>query len=100
MAVIAYLFNTFVQLYTFVIIVTVILSWLISFNVINRHNMFVNAIWGFCLALTEPLLRPIRNMLPSMGGIDISPIILLIGLQAVQIGVNQYIFRLLLVRGF
>jgi YggT family protein len=43
--------------------------------------------------LTEPLLRPIRNMLPNLGGIDISPIVLLIGLNALQIGVNAYIFR-------
>jgi YggT family protein len=100
MAVIAYLFNTVVQLYTFVVFVTVILSWLIGFNVINRHNMFVNAVWGFCLAVTEPALRPIRKILPSMGGIDISPLLLLIGLQAVQIGVNRYIFTPLLGGGF
>lgn len=99
MAVIAYLFNTFVQLYTFIILASVILSWLIGFNVINRHNRFVDAVWRFCLAATEPALRPIRNMLPSMGGIDISPLILLIGLQAVQIGVNRYIFVPLLNAG-
>jgi YggT family protein len=100
MAVIAYLFNTFIQLYTFVILAWVILSWLIGFNVVNRHNRFVDAIWRFCLAVTEPALRPIRSILPSMGGIDISPLILLIGLQAVQIGVNRYIFTPLLHAGF
>lgn len=100
MAVIAYLFNTFIHLYTLLIFITVILSWLIGFNVINRHNRFVDAVWRTCVVLTEPLMRPIRNMLPSMGGIDISPLILLIGLQAVQIGVNRYLFAPLLARGF
>ncbi|MEZ5920102.1 MAG: YggT family protein [Parvularculaceae bacterium] len=93
MLVISYIFNAVIQLYIFVVFVAVIMSWLISFNVINRHNQFVDAVWRTCLALTEPLLRPIRNMLPSMGGIDISPIILLIALNAFQIGVNAYILR-------
>ncbi|MDZ7628578.1 MAG: YggT family protein [Parvularculaceae bacterium] len=93
MLVISYLFNAIIQLYSFVLIVTVIMSWLISFNVINRHNQFVDAIWKTCTGLTEPLLRPIRNLLPNMGGIDISPIILILGLNALQIGVNNYVLR-------
>ena len=93
MLVISYIFNAAIQLYILVVFITVIMSWLIGFNVINRHNRFVEAVWRTCLGLTEPLLRPIRNMLPSLGGIDISPIILLIGLNALQIGVNAYIFR-------
>lgn len=93
MLVISYIFNAAIQLYILVVFVTVIMSWLIGFNVINRHNKFVDAVWRTCLGLTEPLLRPIRNMLPSLGGIDISPIVLLIGLNALQIGVNAYIFR-------
>jgi YggT family protein len=93
MLVISYVFNAVINLYTVVVFVAVIMSWLIGFNVINRHNQLVDAIWRTCLALTEPLLRPIRNALPNLGGIDISPIILLIALQAVQIGVNAYILR-------
>jgi YggT family protein len=93
MLVISYLFNAVIQLYSFVLIITVILSWLIGFNVINRHNQLVDAIWRTCTALTEPLLRPIRNALPNMGGIDISPIILILGLNALQIGVNNYVLR-------
>ncbi|MBB5519403.1 YggT family protein [Amphiplicatus metriothermophilus] len=99
MAVIAYLFNALIQLYIIVIIVTVILSWLLAFNVVNRHNRFVDAVWRTCLALTEPALRPIRNFLPSLGGIDLSPIILLIAVNALQIGVNRYVFAPLLARG-
>jgi YggT family protein len=96
MLVISYLFNAIIQLYTFVLIVSVIMSWLIGFNIINRHNQFVDAIWRTCTGLTEPLLRPIRNLLPSMGGIDISPIILILGLNALQIGVNNYLIGPLL----
>ena len=66
------------QLYTWVIIAVAILSWLIAFNVINIHNDFVRSIWNGLNALTEPLLRPIRRFLPYFGGLDISPIILLL----------------------
>ncbi len=73
-----------VGLYQWVIIAGVIFSWLVAFNVINPHNDFVRAIWQGLNALTEPLLRPIRRMLPDMGGLDISPIILLLGCLLVQ----------------
>ncbi len=66
------------RLYTFVIFAAVILSWLLAFNVVNRHNDIVRAIWNFVTALTEPLLRPIRGIIPNLGGIDISPLILLV----------------------
>ena len=71
---IAYVIN----LYTWVIIAAVIFSWLVAFNVINPHSDFVRAVWQGLNALTEPLLRPIRRMLPDLGGLDISPIILLL----------------------
>ncbi len=93
MIVISYIFNAVIQLYILVVFISVIMSWLISFNVINRHNRFVDAVWRTCLGLTEPLLRPIRNIMPNLGGIDISPIVLLIGLNALQLGVNAYILR-------
>ena len=65
------------QFYTWVIIGVAILSWLIAFNVINIHNDLVRMLWNGLNALTEPLLKPIRRFLPKMGGLDISPIILL-----------------------
>lgn len=92
MAMIAYIANALINLYILILFVTVILSLLISFNVINRHNQLVDMIYRTGVSLTEPALRPIRNILPSMGGIDISPILLLIGLRAVQIGLNTYVF--------
>ena len=65
------------NLYTWVLIASAIFSWLYAFNVINSRNQFVNAIGSFLVNVTEPALRPIRRILPTLGGIDISPIILL-----------------------
>ena len=100
MVMIAFIVNALINLYWTVIIVSVVMSWLISFNVINRHNQFVDMVWRTVVALTEPVLAPIRRMLPSMGGIDISPIILLIGLRAGQVGLNHYIFNPSIRAGF
>jgi YggT family protein len=66
------------ELYTYVIVGVAILSWLIAFNVVNMYNDLVRSIWNGLNALTEPALQPIRRFLPSMGGMDISPVILLL----------------------
>jgi YggT family protein len=78
-----------IGLYMWVVIAAVIVSWLIAFNVINPYNPFVRTLWQALTAVTEPLLRPIRRLLPDLGGIDISPMILLLlclGVQYVVIG--------------
>ncbi len=75
---------TILDLYKIVIIAGAVLSWLIAFGVVNIRNDFVRSIWNLFLALTEPLLRPIRNFLPNTGGIDISPIILLLLIMFIQ----------------
>ena len=72
------------QLYVYVIIIGAVLSWLIAFGVVNIRNDFVRAVWNLFLALTEPFLRPIRKFLPNTGGIDISPIILLLAIMFIQ----------------
>jgi YggT family protein len=66
------------ELYTWCIIIVAIMSWLITFNVINVHNDLVRAIWNALNGVTEPALRPIRRFLPNFGGLDLSPIILLL----------------------
>ena len=71
-------FLVVLQLYIYVIIAGAIMSWLIAFNVINRYNEVVRSIWNLVTVLTEPFLQPIRGMVPNLGGIDISPIILLL----------------------
>ena len=73
-----------ITLYTYIIIANVIMSWLMAFGVMNAYNPMVRSIWQAINAVTEPLLRPIRNLLPNMGGIDISPIILLLACYFVQ----------------
>ena len=73
-----------ITLYTYVVIANVILSWLMAFGVINPYNSTVRAIWQALNALVEPLLRPIRSILPNMGAIDLSPIVLLLGCFFVQ----------------
>lgn len=80
------------QLYTWVIIAAAILSWLVAFNVVNRYNEVVRSVWTLVTALTEPLLRPIRNVIPNFGGIDISPVILLLAIFFLERVISIYIY--------
>jgi YggT family protein len=80
------------QIYVYVIIASAILSWLVAFNVVNRYNDVVRSIWNLVTALTEPLLRPIRETIPSFGGIDISPVILLLLIFFLQRVIEDYIY--------
>ena len=66
------------NLYTWVLIASAIFSWLYAFNVINSSNSFVNSLGTFFYNVTEPVLRPVRRILPDLGGIDISPIVVLL----------------------
>lgn len=81
-----------IQLYIIVVFASVILSWLISFNVVNMRNQFVAAVARITYQLTEPALRPIRNVLPAFGGLDFSPIILLLGLYYLNGYVLPWLF--------
>jgi YggT family protein len=77
---ILWLIDTVITLYIYILIASAILSWLIAFNVVNMRNPIVAQIGEFLYRITEPALRPIRNVLPNLGGIDISPVILILGL--------------------
>tara|TARA_R110002167_G_scaffold333598_1_gene540693 strand:- start:52 stop:426 length:375 start_codon:yes stop_codon:yes gene_type:complete len=79
--IVQYLINIIV----FVVIVQFVLSLLISFNVVNMHNQFVAAVYQALNAILDPLLRPIRRMMPNTGAIDFSPMILIIGLTILGI---------------
>jgi len=72
------------SLYIWVLLVGAVLSWLIAFDIINRRNRFVQAIEDIAFRLTEPLLGPIRRRLPPMGGLDLSPLILIFGIMFLQ----------------
>jgi YggT family protein len=80
------------DLYKLVIVAGAVLSWLIAFGVVNIRNDFVRSVWNLFLALTEPFLRPIRNFLPNTGGIDISPIILLLAVMLVERIIIYYLY--------
>lgn len=80
------------NLYTWVVIIGAILSWLIAFGVVNMRNDLVRTAWNLFLALTEPFLRPIRNVLPSTGGLDLSPIVLLLGIMLFERIIIYYIY--------
>ncbi|HVV79138.1 MAG TPA: YggT family protein [Pseudolabrys sp.] len=73
-----WLILTIIDLYIWLLIASAVLSWLVAFNVVNTRNPLVANIGEFLYRITEPALRPIRNMLPNLGGIDVSPVILII----------------------
>ena len=74
-----------------IFLIMIIMSWLISFNVINTRNDFVRSVWNFLDAVTQPVLRPIRNILPNLGGVDISPIILILLIIFIQNLIIDYL---------
>lgn len=79
------------NLYWWVIIISAILSWLLAFNVVNSRNQVVGQIDAALRAMTEPLLGPIRRRLPAMGAIDLSPLVLLLGIIFVQLVLQYYV---------
>jgi YggT family protein len=80
------------NLYTWLLIASAILSWLIAFNVVNTRNQFVASVAEFLYKITEPVLRPIRNMMPNFGGLDISPIIVILIIILIEKVIDRYIY--------
>ncbi|CAO3376906.1 YggT family protein [Azospirillum brasilense] len=72
------LIDTVLSLYVWLLIASAVLSWLVAFNVVNTRNRAVYVIGDFLYRVTEPVLRPIRRVLPNMGGLDLSPIALIL----------------------
>jgi len=79
-----WLIDTVITLYIWILIGAAVLSWLIAFNVVNTRNPVVASIGDFLYRITEPALRPIRSVLPNLGGIDISPVILILFLLFIR----------------
>jgi YggT family protein len=73
-----------IELYIWIIVINAVLSWLIAFNVVNTSNRLVYMIGDFTYRITEPALRPIRRIIPNLGGIDISPVVLILLLILVK----------------
>jgi YggT family protein len=80
------------DLMIFMLVVQAILSWLVTFNVINARNQFVATVWSFLKALTEPLLRPIRKVVPSFNGLDLSPLVLILAIYLLQRIIVYYVY--------
>ena len=87
-----YIIFQVLQIYKYAVIIYVILSMLISFNIINTNNRIISIVMDFLFKLIEPLLRVIRNVIPSLGAIDISPVILIILIEAFQYIITKYGF--------
>ena len=88
------LIDIVLHLYTWVLIVGAVLSWLVAFNVVNTRNRFVYTVGDICFRLTEPVLRPIRRILPQLGGIDISFVILVLLLWFIRAELRELAFYL------
>ena len=78
------LLDSLISLYLWCLFIFVILSWLINFGIVNTQNRFIYLLMDFLYKITDPALRPIRRFVPNFGGIDISPIILVLGLIFVR----------------
>lgn len=83
------LIHTVISLYSLVLLVYVILSWLTAYNVVNPRHQIVVAIGRITSALVDPVLRPIRKIVPSIGGLDFSPIILILVLHFLDVFITQ-----------
>jgi YggT family protein len=85
------LVDTVITIYIWLLIAQAVLSWLVAFGIVNRHNRAVAMVGDMLWRLTEPLLRPIRSFLPNLGGIDISPVILILLLVFVRNLMFEYL---------
>ena len=88
---ILYIILLVLDIYIWLLIAAAVLSWLIAFNVVNVRNSAVSTIGDFLYRITEPVLRPIRNVMPNLGGIDISPIIVILIIIFIRYCIALYI---------
>ena len=87
-----WLAGTVIEIYIWMLIASAILSWLVAFNVVNARNQFVAMLGDFLFRITEPVLRPIRNMMPSLGGIDVSPVVVILIIILIKDLIVRYIY--------
>jgi YggT family protein len=92
----AILIDNIIDIYTWIVIASAIMSWLVAFGVVNVRNQFIRVVVDMLFRLTEPVLRPIRRILPNLGGVDISPVILLLGLFFVRSLLWEYVWPALI----
>ena len=88
------LIDTVVNLYIWGLVIFVVVNWLIAFKVINPTNRFVYLVSDFLYRITEPVLRPIRSVMPNLGGLDISPVLLILALTFARNLMWEYLGRM------
>ena len=86
------LFDQVINLYTWILIINVIFSWLLAMNIFNAQNRIIIAVYYGTKKLTDPLLNPIRNFLPNLSGIDISPVVLILILYFIRNLLFEYFY--------
>ncbi len=91
-----WLIDTVLGFYIMLVLAQVVLSWLVSFNVVNTSNRFVYLVGDFLYRITAPALNPIRRLLPSMGGMDLSPVVLILGLYFLRVLLRRDIMPIFL----
>ena len=80
------------QIYWYIVLVMIIMSWLVAFNVVNTRNQFVYQVWKILNQLTDPVLRPIRQFLPAFSGLDLSPLVLFVIIFFIERVIDLYIY--------
>ena len=90
------LFNDIVRLYIWVLVINAVASWLVAFNIINTSNRFVYSVLEISHKLTDPPLRFIRNFMPNLGSVDISPIVLILALVFLRNFINEIFYKVVL----
>jgi YggT family protein len=79
------------DIYKYVMIAMIVMSWLVAFNAVNTRNQFVYQVWRILNALTEPVLRPIRRWLPDFSGLDLSPLFVFVIILFIQMAIGRYL---------
>lgn len=92
---IIYLVELVIEILTWIVIAGAIMSWLVAFGVVNVRNQFIRVVVDMLYRLTEPLLRPIRRILPNFGGVDIAPVVLLVGLAVLREALRYYVWPII-----
>ena len=92
---IIYLVELVIEILTWIVIAGAIMSWLVAFGVVNVRNQFIRLVVDMLYRLTEPLLRPIRRILPNFGGVDIAPVVLLVALAVLREALRYYVWPII-----
>lgn len=84
-----------VELFVVVLIVYVVISWLYAFDVVSRRNGFVSAVWEFCRRVVDPVLRPLRGIIPPIAGVDLSVLIVILAIQLLILPLWWWLYQVL-----